>query len=174
MAWEPGDTIGGRYRICKFVGEGGMQRVYLAEDSVLSREVALKVPKNNAANRRFHRSAVASARVNHANVAKTLDYFTEGDGQFLVEEFVKGKDLGRVLEEDVRFLDPLMAARVFHRLAKGVAASHRAKVVHRDLKPSNIMAVGGRRVLDVKITDFGIAKMAEEELENAVQGGRKV
>jgi serine/threonine protein kinase len=79
--------------------------------------------------------------------------------------------LSRVLKENFARLDPLMAARVLHRLAKGVAASHHVGVVHRDLKPSNIMVVGGESLNEVKITDFGIAKMAEEELAEAVEGG---
>jgi serine/threonine-protein kinase len=80
-------------------------------------------------------------------------------------------DLSRVLKERISRLDPLMAARVLHRLAKGLAASHHVGVVHRDLKPSNIMAVGGETLDELKITDFGIAKMAEEELAEAIEGG---
>ena len=173
MLYNTGDVVGDRYEINRYIGEGGMQEVYLATDKLLAREVALKTPKNRAADKRFHRSAVASAKVNHANVAKTLDYLREEGRQFLIEEFVEGIDLGLVMKQHSPFLDPLMTAKVFHRLAKGVAASHHAAVVHRDLKPSNIMAVGGIRVVDIKITDFGIAKMAEEELEEAVLGGEE-
>jgi serine/threonine protein kinase len=168
---KAGDVVGERYEVIRYVGEGGMQEVYEAKDLLLSRIVALKLPKNASAKKRFERSAVVSARVNHANVAKTLDYLEEGPRAYLIEEFIVGKDLSRVLKEDLSRLDPLMAARVFHRLAKGVAASHHAGVVHRDLKPSNIMAVGGERLNEVKITDFGIAKMAEEEIAEAVEGG---
>jgi len=167
---EPGQIVGGRYEITKYIGEGGMQQVFEANDNLLARVVALKVPKNPSAEKRFQRSAAVSARINHANVAKTLDYFEEKERGYLIEEYVSGKDLGRVLKEDLQILDPLMAARIFHRLAKGLAASHHATVIHRDLKPSNIMVVDGGRLTDVKITDFGIAKMAEEELV-AVEGG---
>ena len=72
-----GDLIGGRYEVLSYVGEGGMQEVYLANDQLLARDVALKSPKNKSAAKRFRRSAVVSARVNHANVAKTLDYLEE-------------------------------------------------------------------------------------------------
>ena len=171
MLYQPDDLICGRYEIHSFIGEGGMQEVYKANDVVLSRHVAVKTPKNRSAEKRFHRSAVVSAKVNHANVAKTLDYLEEGGRQFLVEELIEGRDLSDILKDEVAALDPLLVARVFHRLARGVAASHHADVVHRDLKPSNIMGVGGIKLEDVKITDFGIAKMAEEELEEAVQGG---
>lgn len=168
---QAGDVIGGRYTVLSYVGEGGMQEVYRANDGLLGRTVALKAPKNRSAAKRFQRSAVVSARVNHANVAKTLDYVEEADRAYLIEEFIEGKDLGRVLKENFGQFDPLLACRVFHRLAKGLAASHHAGVVHRDIKPSNVMAVGGENVRDVKITDFGIAKLAEDELAEAIEGG---
>jgi serine/threonine protein kinase len=167
----PGDLVGGRYEIQRQVGEGGMQTVYEATDRLLSRIVALKVPKNISAKKRFKRSAVVSARINHANVAKTLDYIEDGERSYLIEEFINGMDLGRVLKEKMSRLDPLMAARLFHRLAKGIAASHHAEVVHRDFKPSNVMEVAGERLDELKITDFGIAKMAEEELVDAFEHG---
>jgi eukaryotic-like serine/threonine-protein kinase len=167
---DAGQLIGNRYVVVKYVGEGGMQQVYEANDTLLARVVALKVSKNPSAEKRFQRSAAVSARINHANVAKTLDYFEEKERGYLIEEYVSGKDLGRVLKEDFQILDPLMAAKIFHHLARGLAASHHATVIHRDLKPSNIMVVDGGSLTDVKITDFGIAKMAEEELA-AVEGG---
>lgn len=166
-----GQKISDRYEIREYIGEGGMQEVYLARDLLLSREVALKVPKNNSAEKRFQRSAVVSARVNHANVAKTLDYVVDAGRAYLIEEFIEGRDLGRVLKEHFSIFDPLLTSRVFHHLSKGLAASHHAGVVHRDIKPSNVMAVGGEELTDVKITDFGIAKMAEEELAEAIEGG---
>jgi serine/threonine protein kinase len=166
-----GDVIGDRYEVADYIGQGGMQEVYKAIDLLLSRDVALKVPKNTSAAKRFKRSAVVSARVNHVNVAKTLDYIEQDDYAYLIEEYIDGKDLGKVLKDNFAIIDPLMAARMFHHLAKGLAASHHASVVHRDLKPSNVMAVGGESIFEVKITDFGIAKMTEEELTEAVEGG---
>jgi serine/threonine protein kinase len=168
---KAGDIVGDRYQVQFFIAEGGMQEVYRAYDHLLSREVALKVPKNISAAKRFNRSAVVSAKVNHSNVAKTLDYVEEAGQSYLIEEFIAGKDLARVLREDFPVLDPLLGSRLFHHLAKGLAASHHVGVIHRDLKPSNIMAVGGRKFEGVKITDFGIAKMAEEEIVHAVEGG---
>jgi eukaryotic-like serine/threonine-protein kinase len=166
-----GDLVGERYEVLAYVGEGGMQEVYRAKDLLLSREIALKAPKNASAEKRFKRSAVVSARVNHVNVAKTLDYVSTPKRPYLIEEFVEGRDLGEILKSVYRVLDPHLVARVLHRLAKGVAASHHAGVVHRDLKPSNVMVVGGETFQEVKITDFGIAKMAEQEIDEAVKGG---
>lgn len=141
-----------------------MQHVYLAFDKLFERNVALKTPKDDAGVKRFQQSAEVSAKVNHQNVAKTLDYFVEADRPFLVEELVGGADLLSVMGGNLPFLPPSTCARIFHQLAKGLAASHSADVVHRDLKPSNIMVVGGAQFQDVKITDFGIAKMAEAEI----------
>lgn len=165
------DIVGGRYRIDSFVGEGGMQFVYRAHDLVLDRRVALKTPKNASAEKRFHRSAVVAAKVNHPNVAKTLDYLETDDRAYLVEEYVGGTDLAQALLGQAYYLDPYLAARVFHHMAKGLAASHHVGVVHRDLKPSNVMIDGGFQLRAIKITDFGIAKLADEELTEAAEGG---
>lgn len=166
-----GDLIGERYEIRRDVGEGGMQFVYAAYDRVLERMVALKTPKNRSAVKRFRRSAVVAAKVNHPNVAKTLDYVRVGDARYLIEELIDGKDLQEALLQRTNFLDPSSAAKVFHHLAKGVAAAHHAGVVHRDLKPTNVMVEGGYSLSALKITDFGIAKMAGEELAEAAAGG---
>jgi eukaryotic-like serine/threonine-protein kinase len=166
-----GDQIDNRYEILCFVGEGGMQQVYCASDLVLGREVALKVPKNPSAQKRFKRSAVVSAKVNHPNVAKTLDYIETDSSPYLIEEFISGKDLKEGLLKKLGIVDPYLTAKILHHLAKGVAASHNAGVIHRDLKPSNVMFAGDFNLSDIKITDFGIAKMAEEEISSALGGG---
>jgi len=165
------DKIGCRYQITGFIGEGGMQYVYLAWDSILNRSLALKTPKNLSAEKRFHRSAVVSAKVNHPNIAKTLDYLEENERAYLVEELVNGEDLHRAILSKVDYLDPFLVARLFHHLSKGLAASHHAGVVHRDLKPTNIMVKDSFQLTDIKITDFGIARMAEDEIVEAAEGG---
>lgn len=166
-----GDLIGDRYEIQRYLAEGGMQFVYIARDQLTGRIVALKTPKNKSAQKRFRRSAVVAAKVNHPNVAKTLDYVRAGEDRYLIEELVEGEDLKGALLKNTAHLDPYLAAKVFHHLAKGVAAAHHAGVVHRDLKPTNVMVVGGYSLSELKVTDFGIAKMAEEELKEAVDGG---
>ncbi|MBU4372728.1 MAG: protein kinase [Proteobacteria bacterium] len=166
-----GDVIQERYKIIDNVGEGGMQFVYAARDRVLKRKVALKTPKNDSAKKRFARSAIVAARVNHPNVAKTLDYLEDNHRQYLIEELIEGEDLEKAFLKKTKCLDPYLAARVFHYLAKGLAASHHAGVIHRDLKPTNIMVTDGFQLASIKITDFGIAKMANEEIVDAVEGG---
>ncbi|HHK8594725.1 TPA: serine/threonine-protein kinase [Vibrio parahaemolyticus] len=168
---KSGDCIASRYLIKEYVGEGGMQYVYLAQDQLLGRSVALKTPKNDSAEKRFQRSAIVSARVNHPNVAKTLDYISEDGRNYLIEEFIDGADLSLALISKVDYLDPFLVARILHHLAKGLAASHHAGVIHRDLKPTNVMIINDFQLDSIKITDFGIAKMAEEEIVEAVEGG---
>jgi len=168
---NPGDLIDNRYEIICFIGEGGMQQVYRAIDTVIGRQVALKLPKNPSAQKRFKRSAVVSAKVNHPNVAKTLDYIETDLSPYLIEEFIDGRDLKEGLLQQINIIDPYLTAKILHYLAKGVAASHSAGVIHRDLKPSNVMFVGNFNLDEIKITDFGIAKMAQEEIINAVEGG---
>jgi len=166
------DVIGGRYRIEAYVDAGGMQEVYRATDVSLQRVVALKVPKNESAKKRFQRSAAMSAKVTHPNVAKTFDYLEESGRQYLVEEFVDGQDLKLRLASHFAYLDPHLAAHVFHHFAKGLAAVHRVGVIHRDLKPSNVMVSTDPSIETVKITDFGVAKMAEAEVEEALEPGK--
>ena len=164
-----GRVLAERYQIVAHVGTGGMQEVYEAYDRTLDRAVALKVPLNTHTASRFRQTAILSAKVNHPNVAKTLDYFADEEREYLVEDYVFGEDLRKLFTLFERF-DPHAAAYVLHHLAKGMAASHNVGVVHRDLKPSNVMVVGGLNFDGIKITDFGIAKMAEDEVQRAVPG----
>jgi histidine kinase len=160
-ALNVGETISSRYSILGPIGQGGMQDVYLANDELLGVRVALKTPLAGQPDKSFRKSAQIAARVNHYNVAKTLDYVEEGGRLFLVEEYVEGEDLGKKLNK-FGILDPHLGVKVFLRLAKGVAASHHAGVVHCDLKPSNVI-VGGECNFDIlKITDFGVASLVEE------------
>ena len=166
-----GESLLARYEIIGFLGEGGMQEVYLAQDRTFGRKVAVKVPKNESASKRFTRSARLSAKVTHPNVAKTLDYLTDERCDYLVEEFIDGRNLQERLDNEFLRLDPHLAAHIIHLIAKGVAASHHVGVMHRDLKPSNIMVSNDANLSTVKVTDFGIAKMAEEEIDQAVSVG---
>ena len=163
--------IGQRYKKARKIGAGGMQEVFRAKDTSLSRDVALKEPMTPGAKKRFERSAIVSAKVVHPNVAATLDYIEDDGHEYLIEELVDGADLKTRFEKDFLGLDAHMAAHVLHHIAKGVAAAHHANVVHRDLKPSNIMVSPDPSLSTIKVTDFGIAKMAKnvlsEELKEA-------
>lgn len=166
-----GQSVGERYTIDVEIGRGGMQEVYRAQDELLRQVVAVKVPQDARVARKFRDSSILSSKVNHPSVAKTLDYFEDDAGRFyMVEEYVEGLDLRKITSRFER-LDPHTAAYVLHHLARGVSASHRVGIVHRDLKPSNVMVVSGLGFEGLKITDFGIAKMAEQEVNEAVSGG---
>ena len=165
MRFRAGQLIAERYEVNNFHLEGGMQEVYRCFDHTLNRTVALKTPKEGIVDKRFNRGAQMGARVNHPNVAATLDYVEEGGIRCLVEEFVEGVDLGRRLANEFEFLDPSMEAWIIHNVAKGLQSAHKVGICHRDLKPGNIMTSGDAQISILKLTDFGIAKLAQSELE---------
>lgn len=165
-----GTVISDRYQVISHAGKGGMQDVYLAKDLKLDIHIALKTPLPGLETKRFSSSAKISAKVNHHNVAKTLDYFEFDDQIFLVEEFVHGETLEDKLSH-FGILDPHFSACVLHNLSKGIMASHQAGVVHRDLKPSNIMISNGVAFEQLKITDFGIASLTNEFFAEAAENG---
>ena len=167
--FSDGERVGNRYVIRRFLAEGGMQEVYISYDEILERDIALKTPKNHHADKRFKRSAVLSAKVNHPNVAKILDYFELRDTAVIVEELILGQSLDIVLNNDFAYFDPYLLAQFGHHVSKGVAASHHVGVVHRDLKPGNIMLSIEEDVYSFKITDFGIATLTSRELQEANQ-----
>lgn len=161
----PTFVAGERYTVKNLIGQGGMQTVYRALDQRLSREVALKTPLSTSAAKRFESSAQLSARIRHPNVASALDYFIESGTAYFAEELIDGIDLQQCLSKHFARLCPDTTAKVLHNLAKGVAASHQVEVIHRDLKPSNIMVSGDLSFSTIKITDLGIARLAELQLE---------
>ena len=169
---KDGHVLLGRYKIVGEIGQGGMQQVYLAEDASLMRKVALKVPISTSAEKRFERSAQLSANIVHPNIAKTLDYAEDGAIEFLVEELIPGTNLQERLDHNCDKLDPHLVAHIIHHLAKAVAAMNMRGIIHRDLKPSNIMVSSDPALTEVKVTDFGVATMADAEINEAVRGGQ--
>jgi serine/threonine protein kinase, bacterial len=114
---------GGRYKLGDYLAEGGMQKVYCAEDLTLNRRVAVKTPKPGEVLKKFSESAVISSRINHHNVARTLDYFEENGVPFLVEELVEGATLEDACLAKDGFIDPHSGARLFSMLAKALEVS---------------------------------------------------
>jgi serine/threonine-protein kinase len=161
---KTGDLLISRYKVSAFHAQGSMQEVYVCHDWVLDRKVVVKTPMKGVADRRFKRGAEMGARVNHPNVAATFDYYEDEKLTFLVEEFVEGVDLAKRLESEFQFLDPFLAAHVIHHIARALFEAHRAGISHRDLKPSNIMTSRDPGIESIKLTDFGIAKLAENEI----------
>ena len=155
----------GNFEINKPIGAGGMGTVYLARDLNLHREVALKIlPPHFALNpdrvKRFKREAQMLARVHHPNVATLFDFDREQENQprFLVMDYISGITLAERFSQGKMPLAE--AATIFSQLASGLNAAHKTQIIHRDLKPSNVKITAEG---DVKILDFGLAKITERE-----------
>ena len=157
-----GQTLAGRYRVLSLLGEGGMGRVYLAEDARLGRRVALKLLPEHLTHdaeqsRRFRREARAASALNHPNIITVHD-IEEVEGKHLIaSEHVEGETLRERLSPGAM---PLAEALdVAAQIASALRAAHEAGIVHRDVKPENVML---RRDGYVKVLDFGIAKLTAQ------------
>jgi formylglycine-generating enzyme required for sulfatase activity len=153
--WSPPDTFD-EYRLLRLLGRGGMGQVYLAEDTLLERRVAVKfiasIRPDAHARQRFQVEARALARLSHPNVV-AVHRVGELDGRpFLITEFVQG----RTLAELPRPVPVEQVLRIARGLTRGLAAAHRQSVLHRDLKPANVMLAEDE---EVKLLDFGVAKL---------------
>jgi hypothetical protein len=167
----PGTKIADRYRIVSLVGKGGMGEVYRADDLKLGHTVALKfLPKELADDPQrleyFHSEVRLTRQISHPNVCRVYD-IGEADGQlFLSMEYIDGEDL-RVLLRRIGKLPQDKGIQIAQQLCAGLAAAHEKGVLHRDLKPANIMLDGRGQV---RITDFGLAKLAEEGTAGEIAG----
>src|SRR5918912_1292699 len=152
------EVIAGRYRLERPLGRGGMSQVWLAEDSELGRNVALKLLAPDADRARFDREARAAASLAHPNICQLYDYGETEGRPFMVLEYLPGG----TLEDRLAAAEPLAddeAARIAREIASGLAYAHEQGVVHRDLKPSNILFDAEGRA---KIADFGVARLGHE------------
>ncbi len=154
-----------RYELEHRLGHGGMATVYCARDLKLDRQVAIKLLADNYAGdeevrRRFSREARLAARLDHPNVVQVFDVGEEEDRPFIVMEHVDGGTLADRLEGRRRALPRAEALRLLAQLCDGLGHAHAKKLVHRDIKPQNLLLRESDACL--KITDFGIARAAEE------------
>jgi eukaryotic-like serine/threonine-protein kinase len=155
MAISPGDKLG-PYEVLSLLGEGGMGQVWKARDTRLDRIVAIKTSADRFSER-FAREARAVASLNHPNICQLYDVGPD----YLVMEFVEGQAISPP-DSPRKLLD------IAVQISEGLAAAHAAGIIHRDLKPDNILITRDGRV---KILDFGLAKIAQQELspEDATQ-----
>ena len=153
-----GQKINDRYEIIRILGEGGMANVYLANDTILNRKVAVKVLRGDLASdekfvRRFQREALSASSLNHPNIVEIYDV-GEDDGNFyIVMEYIDGKNLKQLIKRRTKLSLPEVID-IMKQLTDGIASAHDSFIIHRDIKPQNML------ILDnglVKITDFGIA-----------------
>jgi serine/threonine protein kinase/Tfp pilus assembly protein PilF len=163
-----------RYVIERPLGAGGMGEVFRAQDTRLQRTVAIKLlpqktADDSALRRRFLNEARAASALNHPNIVSMFDICTEKDIDFLVMEFVDGHTLTDLLLKETLGLDQLAA--VGSQVALALGAAHAAGIVHRDIKPANIMVT---RSNQVKVLDFGIAKVTQSEAETRLTGGGQI
>ncbi|MGX1271193.1 protein kinase domain-containing protein [Streptomyces phaeoluteigriseus] len=174
---------GGRYQLRDLLGEGGMASVHLAYDSVLDRQVAVKtlhteLGREQAFRERFRREAQAVAKLTHTNIVSVFDTGEDDvDGMttpYIVMEYIEGRPLGSVLDEDVRRQGAMPADKALKITADVLAAleiSHEMGLVHRDIKPGNVMMT--KRGV-VKVMDFGIARAMQSGVTSMTQTGMVV
>ncbi|BAU84525.1 serine or threonine protein kinase [Streptomyces laurentii] len=178
-----GSVAGGRYQLRDLLGEGGMASVYLAYDSALDRQVAIKtlhteLGREQSFRERFRREAQAVAKLSHTNIVSVFDTGEDAlDGAlmpYIVMEYVEGQPLGSVLAADVRQFGAMPADKALKVTADVLAAldtSHEMGLVHRDIKPGNVMMT--KRGV-VKVMDFGIARAMQSGVTSMTQTGMVV
>jgi serine/threonine-protein kinase len=168
----PGRVLGGRYRLDAEIAHGGMATVWRGEDPLLARAVAVKtldpvLAEDEALRTRFRREAVAAAAVAHPNIVATYDTGEDDGVAYIVMELVEGATLRQAIDLHGP-LPPARAADIAAQVADALAAAHQRGHVHRDVKPSNVLVqLDGR----VKVTDFGIAKVADQGGEDLTRAG---
>ena len=153
-----GQKISDRYQIIKSIGEGGMANVYLAYDTILDRNVAVKVLRGDLATdekfvRRFQREALSASSLSNPNIVEVYDVGEDNGEYYIVMEYVEGKHLKNLLKKRGKLTVPEVIDIVL-QITNGLSVAHDSYIIHRDIKPQNIL------ILDnglVKITDFGIA-----------------
>ena len=153
-----GELIDNRYKIVKSIGEGGMANVYLAWDTILERDVAVKLLRGDLAEdekfiRRFQREANSASSLKHPNIVEMYDVGEDNGKYFIVMEYVDGKTLKSLIKKRGA-LNLTESIDIMMQLTSGIACAHDSYIIHRDIKPQNVMLLEDGRV---KITDFGIA-----------------
>jgi eukaryotic-like serine/threonine-protein kinase len=158
--------VGGRYRIERRLGAGGMSTVFMATDTVLERAVAVKLLAEHLADdeafvARFRREALAAARLQHPNIVQVFDSGQDPESRrhYIVMEYVDGPSCADLLRERKR-LEVDETVQIVRDSCHGLDYAHRAGVVHRDVKPGNLLIAEEMRT--TKLADFGIAKAAEQ------------
>ncbi len=154
-----GESLGNRYEIKKLIGEGGMALVYLAEDRLLDRPVAIKVLRPEYSSdqefvERFQREAKSSAKLCHPNIVNIYDVGQTGNTYYIVMEYVEGISLKDLIKSE-GMLPVDLSLKIAIQISSALQHAHNNLIVHRDIKPHNIMITNDYRV---KVMDFGIAR----------------
>ena len=163
MRPQPGTVLGGRYELTSRIAVGGMGEVWKGRDSVIDREVAAKILKEEYLSDqgfldRFRAEARSMGAVSHPGIAAVYDYGEETGSPYLVMEYVPGEPLSSLIDRNV-VLPEADVLELTAQSAEALGAAHRSGVVHRDVKPGNILVTPDFRV---KLTDFGIARVTDQ------------
>ncbi|MFM6974928.1 MAG: protein kinase domain-containing protein [Agromyces sp.] len=163
MRPSAGITFGGRYELQSRIAIGGMGEVWQATDLIIGRQVAIKILKDEYLGdpgflERFRAEARHAALVNHEGIANVYDYGEEDGSAYLVMELVPGEALSTIIERE-KSLSTDLVLDIVAQTAAALYAAHQAGLVHRDIKPGNLLITPDGRV---KITDFGIARIADQ------------
>lgn len=153
-----GQKINDRYEIIKTIGEGGMANVYLAKDTILDRNVAIKVLRGDLATdekfvRRFQREALSASSLSHPNIVEIYDVGEDDGNYYIVMEYIDGKNLKQLLKKRGN-LTVSEVVDIMLQITSAMSVAHDSLIIHRDLKPQNILI---KEDGEIKITDFGIA-----------------
>ncbi|WP_434424091.1 serine/threonine-protein kinase [Nannocystis pusilla] len=163
-AWI-GHTLDGRYQLREQIGEGGMGAVFTAEQLSLRTMVAVKMihaefTGNAEISERFRREAMATAKIDHPNVVRAIDFGPlPGGGAYLVTQLVRGRTLTNTIASGK--LPWRKACDIGAQIADALVAAHGAGIIHRDLKPDNILLEAREDATVVKVLDFGLARVAD-------------
>jgi serine/threonine protein kinase len=171
---EPGELIGGRYRLEVPLGEGGMGSVWQAEHVTLHTPVAVKFitpshEESEDALARFMREAQAAAALRSTHIVQVFDFGVENGTPYMAMELLEGETLATRLLREGR-LSPAETARIMSETARAVEYAHQAGIIHRDLKPDNIFLVREAAIEVSKVLDFGIAKVNSDRLSSSSGG----
>ena len=169
-----GQKINDRYQVIRSIGEGGMANVYLAYDTILDRNVAVKVLRGDLATdekfvRRFQREAMSASALSHPNIVEMYDVGEDDGNYFIVMEYIDGKTLKNLIKKRGA-LTVAEVVDIMLQLTSAISCAHDSYIIHRDIKPQNVMILDDGRV---KITDFGIAiasNASELTQTNSVMG----
>ncbi len=166
--YRPEQIVGGKYKVIRSLGQGGAGNVLLVEQLFLNTRYALKtlLPTDSATSlRRFQNEAKAASLLDHPNLVKLHDFGLLEDGQsYLVMEFVEGKTLHERIKANGR-LEIEEALEIIIQVCMAIEYAHESGIIHRDIKPGNIILAAGEDGPVVKILDFGIAKLLQDQGE---------